>query len=373
VAAVAWIREIEYLRGFSALAVIAVHISMNFTLIPAVNLLALLNVFVYIAAHFAVPVFIFISGWVLAARYSGEYSGPVYYRRRARAVLPPYLLFTALYLLVPVEGAIRFAGVPALDAVASALFLGTAAYHLWFFAVIIQLYVLYPLIVRGYDVFDRAGAALFLLLALLFFQVLWNVGAHAIGAFAGAEWYTVLIRLFPSHLFYFVLGIHVARYTDRFRSVLRSLSPTRVIAAAGAGALLVGGMWAATVLLSGGFSGATLGVFCVYRILEPLYYVPVIVALVLAAWRLEAGSILSAASRSFGEHSFGIYLIHPFAIAAGASLWFSLTAFSWADWLTYPVIFAAAVLVSYAVVRVLSGVPYAGWLVGESRVRRGPG
>jgi surface polysaccharide O-acyltransferase-like enzyme len=371
---VVWIREIEYLRGFAVLAVIAVHISMNFTRIPVVNPLALLDVFIYITAHFAVPVFIFISGWVLALRYSGAYSVPAYYRRRARTVLPPYLFFSALYLLVVVEGAIGLAGVPALDAVAGALLMGTAAYHLWFFVVIIQLYLLYPLIARGYDLFDRAGAALFLLLALLFFQVLWNVGAHALGAFAGVEWYMVLIRLFPSHLFYFVLGIHIARHTDRFRSALRSLSPAGVVAAAGGGALLVGGMWAATVFLSGGFSGATLAVFCVYRILEPLYYVPVIVALVLVAWRLEeAGGRLPGASRSFGEHSFGIYLIHPLVIAACAAAWASLTGFSWADWLTYPVIFLATAVVSYGVVRVVSGIPYAGYLVGESRVRRGPG
>lgn len=73
----AWIRELEYIRGFAALAVIAVHISMNFTLIPVVGLPGLLNAFIYIVAHFAVPVFIFMSGWVLALRYSGAYcSGP---------------------------------------------------------------------------------------------------------------------------------------------------------------------------------------------------------------------------------------------------------------------------------------------------------
>jgi peptidoglycan/LPS O-acetylase OafA/YrhL len=141
---VVWIRELEYLRGFAALAVIAVHISMHFTRIPAVNLPGLLNLFVYITAHFAVPVFIFISGWVLAVRYSGAYSVPAYYQRRARTILPPYLFFTALYLLIPVEGAIRVASLPEPGAVAGALLMGTAAYHLWFFVVIIQLYLLYP-------------------------------------------------------------------------------------------------------------------------------------------------------------------------------------------------------------------------------------
>ncbi len=367
-----WFFEVEYLRGFAALAVIAVHVSMNFTRIPGVTLLALLDVAVYVIAHFAVPVFIFVSGWVLSARYSGAYSLPDFYRRRTRTILLPYLFFTALYLLVVVEGTIGFAGMPTPDAVAKALLLGTAAYHLWFFVLIIQLYLLFPLIVRGYDRFDRGGAALYLLLALLFVQILWNVGAHCLGALAGPEWYTVLIRVFPSHLFYFVLGIHVARHTDPFRSQLRSLSAAWVLAAAGAGALLLGGMWMASVLHYGSFSGSSLAVFCVYRILEPLYYVPVIAVLVLAAWRLEGrGGLRAGASRSFGEHSYGIYLVHPLVIAAIAVAWFSLTGLSWADWETYPVIFAAAVLVSYAVVRVLSGVPYAGYLLGEPRVRRG--
>lgn len=369
-----WFREIEYMRGFAALAVIAVHISMNYTQIPTVNLLALLNLFIYIAAHFAVPVFVFISGWVLAARYAREYPVMTFYRRRARTILLPYLFFTALYLMVRVDGTIGFAGVPTPGRVVEALLLGTAAYHLWFFVLIIQLYLLYPLIALGYDRFDRAGTGLCLLLLLLIVQPLWNAGAHLVGGLAGPEWYTVLIRLFPSHLFYFVLGIHVARHTDNFRSQLRSLSAAWVIVSAGAGALFLGGMWAAAVFRYGSLSGATLAVFCVYRILEPLYYVPVIAALVLATWRLEDGEGRPAgASRSFGEHSYGIYLVHPLVIAAGASLWFSLTGLSWADWPTYPAIFLAAAAASYGAVRGASGMPYAGYLLGEPRVRRGPG
>jgi len=337
-----------------------------------VTLLALANVFVYVVTHFAVPVFIFISGWVLAARYAGEYSLREFYRRRAWRILPPYLFFTALYLLVAVEGTFEFAGVPAPGAVAETLLLGTAAYHLWFFVLIIQLYLLFPLIVRGYDWFDRGGAGLYLLLSLLFIQVLWNVGAHLAGAFAGPEWYTVLIRVFPSHLFYLVLGIHVARHTEGFRSTVRSLSAAWVLAAAGAGALLLGGIWAAAVLHYGSFAGSSLAVFCIYRILEPLYYVPVIAVLVLAAWRLDGiGGRTAGASRSFGEHSYGIYLVHPLIIAAAAAAWTSLSGLSWADWETYPVIFMVVALASYAAVRAASRVPYAGYVLGEPRARRG--
>ena len=154
-----WFFEVEYLRGLAALTVIAVHVSMNYTRIPGVNLLALVNVVVYVVAHFAVPVFIFISGWVLGARHSGEYSLRDFYRHRARTILLPYLFFTALYLVIVVEGTFGFAGVPAPGRVAEALLLGTAAYHLWFFVLIIQLYLFFPLIARGYDRLDRDGAA----------------------------------------------------------------------------------------------------------------------------------------------------------------------------------------------------------------------
>lgn len=368
-----WFREVEYMRGFAALAVVAVHISMNYTRIPAVNLLALVNVFIYVAAHFAVPVFIFISGWVLAARYSGDYPLRGFYRRRAWRILPPYLFFTALYLLVTVEGTIGFAGVPTVGRVVEALLLGNAAYHLWFFVLIIQLYLLFPLVVRGYDRINRGGAGLFLLFSLFIVQILWNAGAHLMGTFAGPEWYTVLIRLFPSHLFYFVLGIHVARHAEHCRSALRSFSPGWVLAATGAGALVTGGMWVAAVLRYGSLSASSVGVFCVYRILEPFYYTPVIAALVLVAWRLDGGGGRTAgASRSFGEHSYGIYLVHPLVIAVGAVAWFSFTGLSWADWPTYPVLFTAAVLASYAAVRLLSGVPYAGCLLGGPGARRRP-
>ncbi|NLA31040.1 MAG: acyltransferase, partial [Methanomicrobiales archaeon] len=349
---VVWIRELDYLRGFAALAVIAVHISMHFTLFPGVSLPALLNAFVYVAAHFAVPVFMFISGWVLALRYSGEYSLRTYYRRRARMILPAYLFFTALYLLIPVEGAIHLAGMPDPGAVVSALLTGTAAYHLWFFVVIIQLYILYPLIIRGYDAFDRAGAALYLLLTLLFFQILWNVGAHAAGAFAGADWYLILARAFPSHLFYFILGIHVSRHTGRFRSVMRSISPAWVAVAAGIGALLVGGVWVLPMLLQGSLSSATLAVFSVYRIVEPLYYVPVIILLAMVAMRLEeAGGLAADSIRTIGKHSFGIYLIHPLIIAAFAAAWISSTGMAWTDWMTYPVLFFVTAAASYGIVR----------------------
>ena len=109
-----------------------------------------------------------------------------------------------------------------------------------------------------------------------------------------------------------------------------------------------------------------------YRIPEPLYY-PVIIVLIIPPRLEKTGGLLADSFRSFGEHSFGIYLIHPIIIAALAAAWASFTGLSWTDWVTYPVLFLATAAVSYGAVRLAAPLPYTGRLGGSSRFRRGPG
>jgi surface polysaccharide O-acyltransferase-like enzyme len=368
VIAVVWIRELEFLRAFAILAVVAVHVSMFFTSIPDVNLLAVLNAGIFVTAHFAVPIFIFVSGLVLATRYRGGYALFSYYSRRAWTIVPPYLLFTFLYLLIPVEGMMHLAGTPAPDTALYALLLGTGAYHLWFFVLIIQLYLLYPLIFRVYERFEQGGGVLYLLLLLLFVQTVWNVSAHAVGAFAGTDWYTILIRAFPSHLFYFVLGIAVAVRFDSVSLQVRSLPRAFFVVPVVAGTLLLAGMWAWGMFAYGGFYAVSPAFFCIYRLIEPFYYIPVGIALFRLAGHLqESGGWWCGACRSIGHHSYGIYLIHPFVLAAAATILASYAGLGWSDWITYPVVFVATVAASYGAVRALSRLPGSAVVVGEPR------
>ncbi|MFA5613997.1 MAG: acyltransferase family protein, partial [Methanoculleus sp.] len=113
-----------------------------------------------------------------------------------------------------------------------------------------------------------------------------------------------------------------------------------------------GGVWVLPMLLQGSLSSATLAVFSVYRIVEPLYYVPVIILLAMVAMRLEeAGGLAADSIRTIGKHSFGIYLIHPLIIAAFAAAWISSTGMAWTDWMTYPVLFFVTAAASYGIVR----------------------
>ncbi|MDD4620297.1 MAG: acyltransferase [Methanosarcina sp.] len=93
------IEEIDYLRGFAILAVVAIHTSANFTKIQNVNLLLTINVIIDVFSHFAVPLFIFISGFVLSIKYKGQFSQKIFLQKRAKSILLPYIIFSTLYLL----------------------------------------------------------------------------------------------------------------------------------------------------------------------------------------------------------------------------------------------------------------------------------
>lgn len=67
------IGEVDYLRGFAVLAVIAIHTSSNSQILN-LNLLLIVNLIIDVFSHFAVPLFIFISGFVLSLNYRGLFS-----------------------------------------------------------------------------------------------------------------------------------------------------------------------------------------------------------------------------------------------------------------------------------------------------------
>ena len=92
------IEEINFLRGFGVLAVITIHTTGYFTEIKrSYNTLVLLNLWTDIFSQFAVPLFILISGFVLARNYRNDFSLTKFYKKRIRSIIPQYLIFSVLY------------------------------------------------------------------------------------------------------------------------------------------------------------------------------------------------------------------------------------------------------------------------------------
>ena len=64
--------EIVYLRAFAILAVISIHVSYYFTEMISINFLTLLYMSIDTFSHFAIPLFVCISGFVLYNKYQGH-------------------------------------------------------------------------------------------------------------------------------------------------------------------------------------------------------------------------------------------------------------------------------------------------------------
>jgi surface polysaccharide O-acyltransferase-like enzyme len=141
-----YLNSIEYIRGVSMLGVVAIHIGAQYLTNPTpnVNLIAVLE----IASRFSVPIFFFISAFGLF--YKIDLSEPFDYekflRRRFKAVLLPYLIWSALYIIH--DSFFYSTGIPAPESLAKILFFGLAKYQLYFLVILIWFYLLMPLWIK---------------------------------------------------------------------------------------------------------------------------------------------------------------------------------------------------------------------------------
>lgn len=352
------IEEITFLRGFAILAVIAIHTTGYFTEMKSYNTLVLLNLWTDIFSQFAVPVFILISGFALARNYRFDFSLIKFYKKRIHSIIPQYLIFSVLYTVFNNWAVIQSNPLKSNFALLlNNILHSNASYHLWFFSIIIQFYILYPLIIKIYAFCKRKDRAESLLALLLIIQILWMVGIHSS--------YFPFIKLnFISFLFYFGLGIYASDHFDQFRKSANRLTPIYLIMSL---ALTLGASFFIIIGLTMGyrynsipayfFMGAEL-VYPILRIATFLLFFD------LAARLVEKKNILAKVVSRIGEYSFGIYLIHIFFNQSAIKILKGM-AIDYDNWIFYPIVFVVTVILSYFAVRLISYMPYSYYLIGR--------
>jgi len=143
--------ELDIVRAFAILAVLFIHNTSEATVelpVGSVSQAAYLSINKF--SNFAVPVFIFISGLVLFYRYIDDWSGKqavTFYLKRVKQVLFPYLIWSVVYYLynqwIYDPSRLHFDGKEFLDLLPWA----DASYHLYFMIIIVQFYLIFPLLV----------------------------------------------------------------------------------------------------------------------------------------------------------------------------------------------------------------------------------
>ena len=140
---------LDVCRGLAILIVVFIHVSGHF--LPALHprhaapypawwWLAVPNQ----AAQWAVPCFLMLSALVNARSVAGGDMGR-YARRRVQTALLPYVFWSLFYVAVGVL--VNHQPRPGVHSLLTLLQTGKAWYHLYFFVLVLELYVLLPLLV----------------------------------------------------------------------------------------------------------------------------------------------------------------------------------------------------------------------------------
>lgn len=157
---------------------------------------------------FCVPAFIFLSGFKLFKSYEKR---PLeirsFYMRRLKKIVLPYFFAVIIYIFY--FGAKGWLS----ESMLSYLLLGTISAHFYYIVVLVQLYLLFPLIFR---LFDRHSHTIFTVsyMTTLFCSLFLQNGYWD--------------RFFGLYIFYFVFGMFWAKY-DLYDKIKKKLSKLPII------------------------------------------------------------------------------------------------------------------------------------------------
>ncbi len=221
------IEEIEALRGFAFLAVVMQHSIAHYFPLPETRLAdGVILGLLLLLSKFAVPLFVFITGLVLFYNYDGDVRYSVFIRKRFRDIVLPYLPWAIWYAIVFQHLNVLEAG--SLSKLALLILTGKASYHLWYVVMIVQFYLLFPLLqrlVRKWKPTSVTKAAVVIsLLGMLYVLLMQQWGV--IYRMAAAHNIPVLSSYFTKYLdrnalmffFYFALGAAAGLYLEFWRA-----------------------------------------------------------------------------------------------------------------------------------------------------------
>lgn len=233
---------------------------------------------------FCVPSFIFLSGFKLFESYKKRpLSAVPFYKRRFRKIVIPYIIAVLIYTIYfGSKGWLE-------DGLIKTLVLGTVSAHFYYIVVLVQLYLLFPLI---FGLFSKNSRLVLIFSAIItiFCVIFLNFGFWD--------------RFFGTYIFYFVFGMFWAKYDlyERLRKNLRKISVIYIIL------FLIH----ISKLYMAEFGGWGYRVFPVMNMLYMIFAIILLYAI--SAEYLCKNRFIIASSSLIGRYSYSIYLYHCLGI-----------------------------------------------------------
>jgi peptidoglycan/LPS O-acetylase OafA/YrhL len=266
--------------------------------------------------QFGREVFFALTGFVLVHSARGRaLDARAFWRKRFPAVVAPYLAWSAIYTAFHVWGPAhqRLSWTSVLWAFAT----GNAEYHLYFLLVSMQLYLLFPLLLRFVRrTAARAWPVLGVVAAVNVVWLAWLQYGTAPAGWAGHLWPRAY-ELLPTYAVYVLAGAYAALHLDRIERVCAERRRLLLGAAAGAAALAELAFWAQLGGRAPRLAAA---------VLQPAMVLTSVAALIVLylagrSWadRGRPGAALVARA---SDLSFAVYLAHPLVLEV--LLWLGL-------------------------------------------------
>ena len=352
--------EIDILRGIAILSVILIHVYMGvITQVSSLNALVITNMFIALfSGAFAVPLFIFVSGFSLSNKYSGSFSYSSFWEKRLKFIIPPYIIFSIFYL-------ISSNGLNSIHPTFCLVLAQNCNGFLWFIPLIIQFYLLYPLIIRAYDYFNNTSKLKLLFGLALVLQILWDTITFGLPLGASIP--------FVSHLLYFLLGIYAARNYEHVKLNIINIKNSEIhelVLLSLVFTTLLTYIWLIRFnYIESYIKIPTLNfisTLCILLGFLALFMFILVLCIRASLYLTKTNSLYARVFVSFGCRSFGIYLVHAYLISI---LGMNIERFGFLgdNWSYYFLLFTMTALLSYLIVYLLNFVPHSELLIGTHK------
>ncbi|ALG86154.1 acyltransferase [Gordonia phthalatica] len=326
--------------------------------------------------HSTRNIFFALTGFVLMYQYLDrpDFRTTSFWRRRMKLVILPYLVWSFLYWVVTVMwmGG-RLADIPtSLNELGDRIMWGTAAYHLYFLLVMLQVYLLFPLL-RKLILATRGHHGLVLAVSVgLQVTVLSLISYWAPPAALQELWNHLYATVIPYQLL-IVLGALAADHRDRVGRALRGHGELIGWLFLGTGMLAIGA-YVHRVLFSGAPINDPGSPF--ELTLLPFILVAVVsvyaMALHWSTYHLESTPIMAKVVSYASNRSFAVFLVHVMVLTA---LLYPKTA-DGQKWIVAAIpqpfgtltVYLVTVAVSLAAVEVFRRLPGSLYLTGRPRL-----
>lgn len=211
-----WFEEINYLRAIAIIAVLIMHTAGDTAFIHKFNIMTFALIYIEELVRFAVPIFVFISGFVLYNKYKSELPMREFYSKRFLTIALPYVFFSIIYSLILTYPNLNY------NLIIDSIFNFNASGHFWYIKLILIFYIFYPVIITYYEIIKQYTGSY--LIVVIFFSVL------MVFFFS---WFIYPLNIVASnpfrYLVYFLFGIYINDNYELIAQFLEKISLRRMV------------------------------------------------------------------------------------------------------------------------------------------------